>query len=188
MSSEPAFEVTQGFKVMRPLSFSAYSVTLPEWRRLKETVTGLNPGFDWYAVAGSFGFGVASASLVAALTASGPSAIVWCLCGLFFFCGICASLFSYKQSHLLNRAARDAVAQMEAIETRYGANPEKLEIIDAEYGAGDHQTNVTDKLRREILDNRIRIQATNTNFADPCPNVTKRLSCPLQNCRQGGRH
>jgi hypothetical protein len=55
-----------------------------------------------------------------------------------------------------------------------------LEIVQATYGAGDCQLDVTERLQRLVKNGNLSLVVENAHFTDPCPNMVKSLRVAYQ--------
>lgn len=71
--------------------------------------------------------------------------------------------------------ARALVAEIDAMEPPPAESPDRIELEEAIYGAGDRTFDVTDRVREMLAGGTAKIEASNSLGGDPAPSVVKQL-------------
>lgn len=126
MSSEPTFQLSQGYEVLPPRSGKAYPIPCDEWELLKGKISKAAAEPWLFHTIGSALLGMALSALLPIVTNAFqlPAQqraldITWLVLIITGFCGIVCLLFSHKERQVHRERASDVAAQMQLIQQRY---------------------------------------------------------------------
>ncbi|MCU1160307.1 hypothetical protein JAK41_19305 [Stenotrophomonas maltophilia] len=130
MSSEPAFQLSQGYEVLPPKSGKAYPIPCDEWELLKGKISRAAAEPWLFHTVGSALLGMALSALLPIVTNAFqlPAQqraldITWLVLIITGVCGIVCLLFSHKERQVHRERASDVAAQMQLIQQRYDQAP-----------------------------------------------------------------
>lgn len=126
MSSEPTFQLSQGYEVLPPKSGKAYPIPCDEWELLKGKISKATAE-PWLShTIGSALLGMALSALLPIVTSAFqlPAQqraldITWLVLIITGVCGLVCLLFSHKERQVHRERASDVAAQMQLIQQRY---------------------------------------------------------------------
>ncbi len=127
MSDTGSFQIAQGYNVIPPRSGAAYPIPCSEWDRLKSQISAIKTSFDWYHTIGSILIGAAISTLISILcgafpspaSAPHPKIIAWAVVAVTGISGGACLYFAHECKIISSKLAREVVAQMELIESRF---------------------------------------------------------------------
>ena len=135
MTKSSSFQVSQGYDIMPPRPGKAYPILCEEWNYLKEKVRSLSDASMVYHTFGALLCGIAISTLIAILTGQilggmDPDVqvrliIAWAIVVVTIVCGSVFLYFARAQRKVRSVRASDVIAQMELIEKRYEAVPQR---------------------------------------------------------------
>lgn len=132
MSDTASFQIAQGYNVIPPRSGAAYPIPCSEWDRLKSQISGIKTSFDWYHTIASILIGAAISTLISIFCGAFPSPassphpkiIAWAVVSVTGISGGLSLYFALQCKIISAKLAREVVAQMELIESRFTCEEE----------------------------------------------------------------
>ena len=128
MTNGQSYQVTQGFKVLKPKEASAYPIPCDEWNFLKSKLERLTHSPWFFHTMGAVFLGVGLSTCTSIILGGFPrddnlqaSAVAWAVVAVAMLVGGACLLFASQQRKLREDSASEVVRQMELIELRYPA-------------------------------------------------------------------
>jgi hypothetical protein len=129
-TEQGGFRMAQGFEVLTPKEYQAYSINCEEWDVLKDRVSKLSIEPWLFHTIGSVLLGVASSAFLAILLGVSLTdqerVIAWAIVATAGIAGSLSTWFGQKERGFVRERAADIVTQMGLIETRFDRRSAQL--------------------------------------------------------------
>jgi len=184
--SEGKVEISQSYSMPAPEEWKGFPVSRKDWDRIKKMVDRIISPTSFWQIAWPASFGIAFSALISALTiieeGHSNKALCYWIFVLFLFIGLFSLLIDKTRreaSTATKEQVKEEMAEMEKPymqETPKATEEEsKLSIIRAEYKTPNNKLDVAGILTGLIVDNKLKITATNDMFTDPEVGTAKTL-------------
>ena len=121
--SEPSFQISQDFEVLKPKSGKAYPVPCDEWEFLKKKIEEISFTNDLFNDGGWALLGISLSTfgliLLGAYSSTSTLIIAWAIVVVTLFAGLLCLYFAVQIKKVKKTRASEILTQMELIEKRY---------------------------------------------------------------------
>ena len=121
--SEPPFQISQGFEVLKPKSGKAYPVPCDEWEFLKKKIAEISFTNELFNDGGWALLGISLSTfgsiLLGAYSSTSALTIAWAIVAVTLISGVLCLYFAAQVKKVKKTQASEILTQMELIEKRY---------------------------------------------------------------------